>query len=330
MDEPAAALKRGPAARRILVAAALAATAVALALWRRRPAAPRLVAAPAADYGAALARWRLVQEAEQGRVTAYGRSRLLGQGQKTGRAYVLIHGLTNSPAQWLELGQRLHARGHNVLLLRMPRHGLTSHDARALQGLRPQELRAYGQTAVDIAAGLGEEVVVAGSSGGAAVAAWLAQNRPEVAQALLLAPFFGIHKLPPGLAPPLAGLLRHLPNFVLHNGAEPQRAWVYHGQASHGVAAFLALGQEVLRQARAGQAPGGRVAVLTTAVEDTANNGATAVLVELWRQAGAGVQQVEFPAAAAIPHNAIDPAADPQKRARVYAALLRLLGEPQL
>jgi len=48
---------------------------------------------------------------------------------------VLIHGTTNSPRQWEELGGALHALGHNVLILRMPHHGLESRSVGELKAL---------------------------------------------------------------------------------------------------------------------------------------------------------------------------------------------------
>lgn len=321
-------MKSGHATQRTILAALLIVISVTLVLLRLlRLDDLTSAAAPAAGYEAALARFREVQAEEHSRVTAPCRSRLLDHGLKTRRAYVLIHGITNSPAQWAELGQVLHQQGHNVLILRMPYHGLVRHHVSALSRLTPQDLCAYADRAVDIAGGLGDEVIVAGSSGGAAVAAWAAQNRPKINQMLLLAPFFGVHNVPPALSPLLANVFSHLPNFLLQSEAEPGRDWVYSGQATRGVAAFLMLGQVVFRQARAGQAPGGTVAVLTTAVDDTASNTATAVLVDRWRRNGCAVQVVDFPAEDGIPHNAIDPSADPAKKAEVYAAILRLLGK---
>ena len=50
----------------------------------------------------------------------------------------------------------------------MPYHGLQSHQVSELAQLTAQDLRAYADQAVDIAAGLGDEVVPVGLSGGSA------------------------------------------------------------------------------------------------------------------------------------------------------------------
>jgi len=284
---------------------------------------------PAATYEEAVARFQQAQQAEQGIVNDASRSHLLVHGEGTPLAYVLVHGTTNSPLQWLELGETLHKQGHNVLILRMPYHGLESHRVNELKRLTAQDLRAYGDQAVDIAAGLGEQIVVVGISGGGAVTSWLAQNRPEVDRALLLAPFFGVHGVPDFAGMLLMNAFSRLPNIVLDSPLEPRRDWVYRGEATRGVAAFLALGHDILRQARRGAHPEGQVIVVTTASEDTANNRSTAKLVERWRQAGTDVTAFEFGREQDIPHNSVDPAANAAKKQLVYEQMLKLLGEEE-
>lgn len=283
--------------------------------------------APATTYDEAVARFEQVAAAEEDVVNDLGHSRLLSHGQKTPRVYVMVHGTTNSPEQWQELGQMLYDQGHNVLILRMPFHGMQSHRVGELKALKPKDLRAYADEAVDIGAGLGDEVVVVGISGGAAVGGWMAQNRPEVDRALLLAPFFGVHGVPGFANTLLANAFSRLPNIVLDNPLEPQRDWVYRGEATRGVAAFLELGHAVIRGARKNGAPAGQTIVLTTAKDDTANNSSTGHLVNLWRKNGTDVVTDEFDASLDIPHNSVDPAADPAKKQLVYDLILELLEE---
>jgi carboxylesterase len=282
---------------------------------------------PASTYDEAVARLERVQQDEEGKVNEAGGSLLLGHGRRTPRAYVMVHGTTNSPKQWAELGETLYAQGDNVLILRLPFHGLKSHSVSELENLTPQALREYADEAVDIASGLGEEVVVIGISGGGAVASWMALNRPEVDKALLLAPFFGIHGVPTVVTPLLVNAFSHLPNFVLKNPTEEEHPWVYRGEATRGVAAFLALAGSVVNKAKEGVAPAAKVIVLTTASDDTANNDATSQVAELWHQAGADVVQHVIAENEGVPHNSIDPAADPTTKQLVYDLILDLLGE---
>ena len=284
---------------------------------------------PAASYEEAVARFEQAKQAEQGLVNEVSGSHLLVHGDRTPRAYVLVHGTTNSPLQWLELGETLHEQGHNVLILRMPYHGLESHRVSELKRLSPQELRAYADQAVDIAAGLGNEVVAVGISGGGAVTAWMVQNRAEVDRALLLAPFFGVNGVPDFAGTLLMNAFSRLPNIVLDDPLEPRRDWVYRGEATRGVAAFLALGHNVRQAAGQGARPGGQVIVVTTAKDNTANNHSTAKLVERWQQSGADMIPFEFEPSLDIPHNSVDPAADAAKKQLVYEQMLKLLGEEE-
>lgn len=282
---------------------------------------------PANTYAEAMTRFQHIQEAELGIVNDASGSYLLVHDDRTASVYVLVHGTTNSPLQWLELGQILHEQGHNVLMLRMPYHGLQSHQVSELKVLTPQDLRDYADEAIDIAAGLGDEVIVVGISGGGVVAAWMIQNRPEVKRALLLAPFFGIHNVPDFAGTLLMNAFSRLPNVVLDDPLEPQRAWVYRGEATRGVASFLALGRDVMREAQDGVGPARQIIVVTTASDNTANNRSTAGLVDRWRRAGTDVVTFEFAPALNIPHNSIDPAADETKKRMVYDRMLELLGE---
>lgn len=285
---------------------------------------------PAGNYAEAVQRFEAIQQEEAPIVNDASGSLLMAHGDKSEKAYVLIHGTTNSPRQWEELGNSLYERGYNVLILRMPHHGLKSHDVSELKALKAEELRDYADGAVDIAAGLGDEIIVVGISGGGAVTSWIAQHRPEVDEVLPLSPFFGVPEVPPFLNTFLMNLASRVPNVTLQNAAEPQREWVYRGEATRGVAEFMRLGRNVLRAAESDIPAVSPVYFVTTAVDDTADNDYTVELAKKWSEAGAEVESFEFESSFDIPHNSIDPAADAQKKAVVYAKILELLGEEPL
>ena len=159
------------------------------------------------------------------------------------------------------------------------------------------------------------------------MASWIAQNRPEVGRSVSLAPFYGIGPVPTFLTPLLMNAFSHLPNFALTTPDEIIRDWAYHGESTRGVAAFLALRQKVISQAKQGKIPVGPMMVLISAVDHTASNRATAVFVDQWRGAGADVDTYEFDAALDIPHNSIGPLEDPAKKQMVYDKILEFLGE---
>jgi hypothetical protein len=114
----------------------------------------------APDYAATVKRFDAIA-AEEERLGVFDkcRSRLLQHGKHTNVSVVLVHGLTNCPEQWVEFAETLHAQGANVLILRMPHHGLANADGTAvgsvsnLTALTGLELRDYADTAADRALG---------------------------------------------------------------------------------------------------------------------------------------------------------------------------------
>lgn len=285
---------------------------------------------PAASYAEAVQRFEAIRQEEAPIVADATGSLLMTHGEKTDKAYVFIHGTTNSPRQWEELGTELHGRGYNVLIMRMPHHGLSSLNVNELKALRAEELRDYADGVIDIATGLGEEITVIGLSGGGAVTTWIGQNRPDVDRILALAPFYGVPELPPFLNMFLMNLASRVPNINLQNPAEPQREWVYRGEATRGVAEFMRLGRSIFQSAEESPPAVSTIYFVTTAVDDTADNDYTIELGELWARSGVDVTSFEFEASYGIPHNSVDPAADPEKKALVYAKILELLGEEPL
>ena len=297
-----------------------------MALWPLPEPMARSQPDPAADYEAAIARFGVLREAETAHVARPGRSRLLTHGGQTAVVTVLVHGATSSPQQMVEMGRLLFAQGQNVLILRLPYHGYVSLRVGELASLRLGTLRAYADTAVDLAAGLGARVQVVGMSGGGTVAAWLAQNRPDVARVALIAPFFTPAGVPAWAAVPAIRLFGRLPSVTLSDPREERRPYVYRGQATRGAVAFMRLGQAVLAQAEEARAQAGEVGVLLIAGDSVVNNAATARLLAAWQAQGTAINTVTLPAERGVPHNGIDPSRPAEMRAAVYDALLPLLG----
>jgi hypothetical protein len=204
---------------------------------------------PARDYADAMARFEAIAAAEAPVCNPAIHSLLLSHGQPTRRVYVFIHGTTNSPRQFEELGRLLHARGHTVYIPLMPRHGRRSMRLAELRGLRAEELRDYADAAVDLASGLGQEIVAVGISGGAAVVGWMGQNRAEMHTALLLAPFLGVRRVSPAVGTAMMNVYSRMPSVNLEDPLEPRRDWVYRGQTTRALAETLRIGRALFRQA---------------------------------------------------------------------------------
>jgi pimeloyl-ACP methyl ester carboxylesterase len=146
---------------------------------------------PTPDYAAAVSRFQQIQKKEGPELNPVCRSILLAHGMRTERAVVFFHGFTNCPQQFRELGHILYDMGYNVLIPRLPRHGMADRKVENLSPLKAEELRDCADISVDIACGLGQKVYVAGLSAGGTLAAWIAQNRSEVTRAVLIAPALG-------------------------------------------------------------------------------------------------------------------------------------------
>src|SRR5204862_7923704 len=119
---------------------------------------------PAKDYAEGLERPARLQAEDDERISPVCRTRALLHGQRTERVVILVHGLTNCPQQWATFADLLHARGCNVLLPRMPRHGFQDRMTIEPSRLRAEELRDFADRVVDAAAGLGDDVILAGLS----------------------------------------------------------------------------------------------------------------------------------------------------------------------
>ncbi|HKB49226.1 MAG TPA: alpha/beta fold hydrolase [Ktedonobacterales bacterium] len=286
---------------------------------------------PAADYAAALEKLAVLQAGDGDDIQPVCRTTLLTHGARTPRVYVLLHGLSNCPQQFVEFAPLLFARGANVLIPRMPRHGGTDLSGRELARLTPEELCRCGDAIADVARGLGERVTVMGLSAGGVLAAWIAQVRGDVDRAVLVAPSFGV--LPP--LPILNGavnrlalwLFATLPNrMVTRNtkSAGPQHA--YRAFATHGVTAMVRQGQAVLAGARRAK-PAARSVLAVLNDHDTAvNNTLTHQLIRRWRAHGAeDLATYTFGIEHRLIHDMVDPQQPEQQTALVYPILLDLL-----
>jgi carboxylesterase len=305
----------------------------ALLFWLARPAGlSRLTAhpRPAADYAEALARVAALQAREGGDILPNCRTLLLDHGAKVERALVLIHGYTNCPQQFAPLGQRFFEQGQNVLIARLPRHGHADRLNGDHGGLTAAELAAYADEVVDIAAGLGERLTLAGLSAGGVTTAWAAQTRPEVERAVVISPAFGFRAIPWLLTAPLSSLVPRLPDVFdwwdPELGAQAGQPYTYPRRSRHALANILRLGLATLALAER-QPPAARhLVMLTNANDDQVDSAAAGRIARAWRARGApDVVEYEYPAALKLPHDLIDPNHPESNIAASYPKLMALI-----
>jgi alpha-beta hydrolase superfamily lysophospholipase len=174
---------------------------------------------PATTYAEAAARFEELSARDNDKVNSLCRSQLLTHGEKVERAIVLVHGIPNCPQQYAKLGPLFHERGLNVLIPRMPHHGLADRATHDLRLLTTEELRAFADETTDIACGLGEQVIYLGLSAGGILATWVAQFRPDVAKAVAIAPALNVAHVPARLNGALIATMNTLPDRYLKRPA---------------------------------------------------------------------------------------------------------------
>jgi carboxylesterase len=321
------------------IAAAAAALLLLGAVWLLRPlplddlfSAPD----PARSYDEAMERWELTQAKEADLpLHEGGRTIVLSHGYPTERVFVLLHGLTNAPRQFRELGEKLFATGANVVIPRLAHHGLADRMTDAHAALTAQDLIRYAQYGVDLAQGLGQKVTAVGLSISGISAAWLAQNRDDIDEVFLLAPLFGPAVAPDPLTPAFAAALTRLPNKMLWWDPRvrenlPGPPYNYPRFPTRALGEALRLGIHTAQPDRTLRVS--RLGVILTENDLAVNNRRTRRLVEQWSTASPETEVFlhEFPASENIPHDFIDPLQPDARTDKVNALLVGwLVGEAE-
>jgi pimeloyl-ACP methyl ester carboxylesterase len=256
---------------------------------------------------------------------------LLEHGHPTKRVFVLLHGLSNCPAQFSELSRRLFERGHNVLIPRVPYHGEENRMTPEWGGLTAEEMLEAANQAVDLGRSLGREVVVAGLSISGATVAWMAQNRDDLHKAVLLAPFLAPAGVPEWALAPLERILLRLPNMFIwwdpklrENLKGP--SYVYPRFPTRIVGETMLLARAVLRESRIVPVRCPSILTVTSAYDKAASNLVTNQLLTNWRSLrDNGVASFEFASDEQVPHDFIDPNQPNQRINLVYPKIIELL-----
>ncbi|MEO6836083.1 MAG: alpha/beta fold hydrolase [Candidatus Tumulicola sp.] len=244
--------------------------------------------------------------------------------ERRARSVVLLHGLSSSPPQFERFARDLFARGHNVLVPRLPHHGHADRLSTALARLRPDDLYAAIDDYVVVARELGERVTVAGFSLGGLLAAWSAQHY-DLDRCVAIAPFFGVALIPTGLMSAVAELTLRVPNrFHWWDPLLRERQMPEHGYpryATHAIAHAYRISRALLRDASKRGPSAARVVLVANASEAAVNNRAIRRLYARWREQRPDA--VELIALTGLPasHDIIEPLRG-DLAARAYPQLL--------
>ncbi|NBB69518.1 MAG: alpha/beta fold hydrolase [Alphaproteobacteria bacterium] len=304
-----------------------AALALAVALKPLRLDRLVSVAAPCADPDAARARLAAEDGREGAPLNPLCRSFILAGAGRASTCVVLFHGVSNCPRSFSALAPRLQADGHGVVAWRMPRNGYADQSTDALDRLRAEELVRSVDAAVDCAAGLAEEVIVAGISAGGTLAAWAAQTRPDVARAVLVAPLFGLSRFGPGVNGAVMRLGLVVPPISIWKDPVRKREaevlpHAYRRQSSRGTAELLRLSRAVRARAGRGPAAAKEIVLVLNAADTAVDNRMALAQAAAWRGHGTAVTTHVFACERGLPHELIDPAEAGAHAHLVYPVLL--------
>ncbi len=306
------------------------AVVLAIALWPASTDGLASTAKPVMSYERVLGEIEAIRARERVDVIEPCLSTAMTHGRKTENAVVLVHGLTNCPKQWELFGREIQARGWNVLILRLPDHGIGNPQTgkigpvSALSDLSAEKLARYGDQAVDLGRGLGESTHVMGLSLGGTVAAWMAQERSDVERAVVIAPGIGLPSGPYALTWGVTNFFTHIPDLSIGHGGK--LAHEYQGWSTGGIADTFLLGKYVRQQSEETGPAATAISMLLNPNDDTISNPRAEELAEEWRDHGREVRLVWLPDKPVLGHDVIDPGQPWADPGLVYPRLMRLLG----
>jgi carboxylesterase len=261
-------------------------------------------------------------------------TKLFDHGEKTEHVIVLLHGFTTCPEQFHQLGQQYFEAGYNVLIPRMPYHGLTDRLTDALISLSAENLAAFGDQVVDIAHGLGRKVTILGTSGSGTLVCWLAQHRADLDYVISIAPLFGLAFIPPAFTRLFERLAFLLPNFYLwwdpRTKAENPYSiyYAYPGYPLHALIEILRLAMITRTQAEKSALKAKQFVMVFNDSEPAVSNAEISKLIQSWkRHANVNLGEYHFEKDMNLPHDIITPGTPDLPIEQIHPRLIGVVKE---
>ena len=290
---------------------------------------------PVTSYEAAVMQVKAIQEEDNHDLARdVCITKLFDHGLQTDDVIVLLHGFTNCPEQFNELGKRYFEAGFNVFIPRLPYHGLTDRLTTELAKLRAEDLITFGDKVINIARGLGKKVTVLGISGGGNLAAWLAQNRTDLDFAFPIAAFFELTSIPSRLTKFFVRLGLIVPNFFMwwdpRTKAENPHS-IYYAYPRYPIRAMV----EIFRLAAAIESqaekfpPAAKTIVMViNDAEPSVSNPELVNLVKTWQNHRKGnLNEYHFEKSINLPHDFITPGTSGLSVEDIYPCLIKMVKE---
>jgi Alpha/beta hydrolase family len=249
--------------------------------------------------------------------------RLYEHGASVENVVILFHGFTNCPQQFDLLARRFYARGCNVYVPRIPRHGLKDRLTRTLADLTIAELGQCVLDAFTYARGLGRRVSSVGLSLGGSMSLWLAQAMP-IDLAVAVSPFLMPIHISRGVGTLAMHALYTIPGMYWWWDPRVKQnclpVYAYPGFPTHALAEMTFFGDKIFDYAH--MKPLGKDCILVTnANESAVNNAVSRELFAQWNANGANYSEVVLSGLGPPRHDIIDPTTFPQGERLVYPRL---------
>lgn len=260
------------------------------------------------------------------------KSKLLEHNQKTEKVVIMFHGFTNCPAQFDILSKQLYDQGYNVLIPRIPHHGMKDTLTTDLENLKVDELTDQISLSVSIATGLGSKISTFGISGGAVMAAYAGYFYSEVKNVFIAAPIFTPQQYAAWQLPFLINLVDILPSiFVWWDDAVKEKIegpkYAYPRFALKAVNAFITLSYQlkVALENKQVYQDGKRLVLMTTEKDPAVNNTVARYLIDLWsNNPDTVLVAYQFSSQQMPIHDFIDPNQKKSNTSYIYPIILDL------
>jgi pimeloyl-ACP methyl ester carboxylesterase len=292
---------------------------------------------PVTSYQEAITRVKSMQEEDsQDLARDVCVTKLYDHGKQTEHVIVLLHGFTNCPEQFNELGSQYFEAGSNVLIPRMPYHGLSDRLTDALINLTSESLTEFGDKVLNIAHGLGKKVTLLGVSGSGTLVAWLAQNRADVDYAFAIAPLFGLAFVPPAFTKIFEQIALSIPNFFLWWDPRTKAdnpysiEYAYPRYPWRALAEIMRLGIIVRAQAAKSPPKGGSITVIINDSEPAVSNPEIYRLIKLWKKNYTGaLNEYHLERELKLPHDIITPGTPGVPMTEIQSRLMSAVKDAQ-
>jgi pimeloyl-ACP methyl ester carboxylesterase len=285
---------------------------------------PPLGAAPSFEQAVSEIKTLIARDNADASLEKQGLPRLYEHGGQVANAVVLFHGFTNCPQQFDELARGFFARGCNVYVPLIPRHGKKNRLTLDLSDLTVAELQACAQESYQYGRGLGKRVTALGLSLGGSMAMWLAQTQP-VDLAVPIAPFLMPIGFPRAVGMPVMNVLYAWPDqYWWWDPRVKQNSlplYAYPGFPTHALAQITFLGDVIFDLAAKAKPLSANCTLVTNKNESAVNNNVTRGLLGTWSDRGAATHEVVLTDLGPPRHDIIDPTTFPEARTLVYPKL---------